>query len=518
MISASSLLLVSALAFAAVRIDEQTVSAADGVKLYTRAVVPGEGKFPCVFVRTPYPDRTELELPYPFAAATNDVYVKRGYVHVVQHCRGFGRSEGFCTPYVERGDGLAALAWIRKQPWYDGEIFLVGGSYTTTVHLLYLATEPPDVKGADFSIQTDRMFFRDYRNGCNHSCCNVGWIRYMMSREYPDAKGTDGAVRRPYCDIAKRVFGKDIPGYTARLMHTECDEFWTGAQNFDVMEHVKFPVIWREGLYDFYIEGMVSMWERMLPEWKKKSVFELCPMAHGGTPLKDTPIPYGKPSGVMDSISFFDAIRRGENVAGGGTVRYHSLGSGAWRTGVWPRDVKFRELTFPTDERGWTYDPKGPRIPGLAEGKCQRSWEPGSRRDATEFVSGKFDKAARFFGKPRIRVPVKSDCEDTQFFFRLDLVHPDGSAWNLCQTISSLRHAKEDYRPGETVVLDLELPLTAFTVNPGWAVRLDVCSDGGVYVQHANVAKHWALVTDEEVKVAHNAVAAGTVVLQLPLE
>lgn len=500
------------------KVTETMVPMADGVKLYTRAIVPGtSGKFPCVFQRTPYPGADDMKVPYPASAAQGNTYVKRGYVAVTQHCRGFGRSEGFCRVYEEREDGLATLEWIRRQPWYNGEIFLVGASYTTSVHLLYLSVEPPDIKGAALSIQTDRMYFRNYRNGCNYAVCNVDWLRYMMKRQYPDARSVRSALRRPYADIAKRIFGEDVPKYTGFLMHTEYDDFWKNDPRTDVMNHIKFPVLLQEGLYDFYIEGMTSMWERMLPEWKAKSIFVLKPNGHGSKALKDTPIPSAHDDPGLSDVDFFDSIRKGHHSLPVGKVICHSIGADAWQTNVWPAVVGYHTLNFPTGERSWIYDPRGPRIPNMADGRCQQVWQAGSRTDATEFVSAPFDREVSFFGKPCVRMPVKSDCEDTQFFVRIDLVSPEGSAWNICQTIASLRNRKPNYRPGEVVDIELEFPLTAFTVKPGWAVRLDVCSDGGVYVQHANVVKHWALVTDDEVRVAHNAIAPGEVTLKLPM-
>ena len=507
---------------------EEMVPMRDGVRLYTRTLLPKrDGRFPVVFVRTPYEGVNRVcreDVPQA------DTYVRRGYARVVQHCRGAGASEGLCRPYVEREDGLDTLAWIRKQPWYNGEIFLEGGSYLTSVHLTYLADEPPDIKGAAFSIQTDRMAGRQYRNGCNYDCCNWKWWWSMIRREFPNP--APGCVRRPYRDAYARAFGTDDPRYTGMLLHTEEDGFWTSDPRWNVMEHIKFPVLWTEGWWDFYIEGMVSMWERMRPEAKAASIFVMKPMAHGGHPLKNTPIPETAYSHTVSAIDFFDAIRAGrpnEEMPFGKMV-YHSVGADAWRMAEWPREMTF--LRFGLTPNGglekdgvgkegrvsWTYDPNGPRIPGLAEGQCQKAWGEHSRTDAVEFVSRPFDADVAFFGKPRIHVPVRSDCDDTQVFFRIDLVAPDGTGWNVCQTISSLRHAKSDCKAGEVVMLDLEFPVAGFTVRKGWGVRLDVCSDGGVYVQHANVAQHWAEVKPEDVRIAQNTLFCGTATLELPLE
>ena len=81
----------------------------DGVRLYTVLQLPEpEGKFPLIIVRNPYcnanPDLEPMR--------TEDTH---GYAVLYQHCRGTGKSEGICIPYLtERKDGLFLLDWIRS--------------------------------------------------------------------------------------------------------------------------------------------------------------------------------------------------------------------------------------------------------------------------------------------------------------------------------------------------------------------------------------------------------------------
>lgn len=130
---------------------EEMVSMPDGVKLYTYGAVPPDGmKCPIVIQRNPYV-KDERVKPETFAGQK---WTPDSYVWITQHCRGCGRSEGDWIPYVtERADGLAFLEWIRKLPFYNGEIFLSGGSYLSSVHFLYIDTNPPDIKGAVLAIQ-----------------------------------------------------------------------------------------------------------------------------------------------------------------------------------------------------------------------------------------------------------------------------------------------------------------------------------------------------------------------------
>ena len=148
-------------------------SIGDEIKLYTRIIIPdGVDKCPLIFIRTPY-EKALAESPLCPQKYETNIFLDAGYALVYQHCRGTGESEGECIPYKnEREDGLFTLEYIRTLDFYNGEIYLMGGSYLSSAHLLYLADKPKDIKGAVLEIQTDRMYYRNYMNGCNYNFCN----------------------------------------------------------------------------------------------------------------------------------------------------------------------------------------------------------------------------------------------------------------------------------------------------------------------------------------------------------
>lgn len=81
------------------------------------------------------------------------------------------------VPYEsEREDGLFMLDWLRRLPHYNGEIFLDGGSYLSSVHFSYLGTNPPDVKGAALSVQDVDRYNVAYRNGFFKIGLHGGWF------------------------------------------------------------------------------------------------------------------------------------------------------------------------------------------------------------------------------------------------------------------------------------------------------------------------------------------------------
>ena len=76
-----------------VHMTETFVSMADGVKLYTRLVVPSrKDKCPVVFIRTPY-EKAHNGEPHDIALYENDEFIKHGYAVVLQHTRGRGDSD-----------------------------------------------------------------------------------------------------------------------------------------------------------------------------------------------------------------------------------------------------------------------------------------------------------------------------------------------------------------------------------------------------------------------------------------
>lgn len=500
-----------------IKLTEKMVEMRDGVRLYTRTAVPsGVKKCPVVFIRTPYEEAHDGK-PHCIEAYHTDRFTENGYAVVLQHCRGTGDSEGICIPYNEKEDGLDTLDHIRRQDFYDGEIYPVGGSYLSTVHLSYLSEQPADVKGAVLNIQTDRMYFRNYRNGCNYDFCNLRWWLGMMKRQYPQPK-LEGNIKRPYKDLMKRIVGEDVPQYTESLLNDTYNGFWKKDPRDGVVESLQIPVLFTEGWFDFYIEGMFSMWERLPEETKKKSAFIVGPWGHGNVPTgrEEYPLENARIPDDYD-VQWFDSIRNGKPYpcAVQGKVNYYSVGAGTWKEAQWPvaSPKVFRRylniqgrLTAESCAQdcvlSYCYDPEK-RTECFPYHSIYKAKKPGTTEGVLSFVSEEITETMEHYGQIGVHLTVSSDCADTAFFVRVYMME-EGESYNLTETITALSYFYPDYEPNETVSLELCTPPIAFTLKKGCRIRLDVASDGGIYVPHANVKGHWAEV--EECKTARNSV------------
>jgi len=106
----------------------------DGIRLATDVYYPkgAGGKFPTIFVRTPYNfNFWDVRNGVPADMSMILEAVKRGYAYVDQNERGHFFSEGhYDILGPPLSDGVDAIQWISSQPWSNGKVGLIGCSST----------------------------------------------------------------------------------------------------------------------------------------------------------------------------------------------------------------------------------------------------------------------------------------------------------------------------------------------------------------------------------------------------
>ena len=133
----------------------------DGNLLCTVISRPAEGdRFPAILYRCPYEKATVGMTDEELVGRVENEFsrfVDAGYAFFFQQCRGSGKSTGDCVPFVfEREEGLALQEYVRKSDLCNGELYLLGGSYTSLVHLV-TAPFADDIKGASLeSMDSER--------------------------------------------------------------------------------------------------------------------------------------------------------------------------------------------------------------------------------------------------------------------------------------------------------------------------------------------------------------------------
>ena len=300
-----------------------------GEELFTVVILPSrEGKFPVVICRSPYVKNTACMDENEIAKAYYDsfkIWIDRGYAIIFQHCRGQGKSTGAFVPYVhEREDGLALREWVRRQSFYNGEIYLWGSSYTASLHY---ATAPfeKDVLGAVFEVQDSERYRLWYRNGqMRKGHANWHFVLYKDKCNLNKNFDMKSFSRLPLARLSSQVLSESAEDFEQMLFaQTPMDTFWRtrngGNETKDCVTDANIPILLTTGYNDFYVGGVFKMWEKMSKETKEKSALLVSPYNHGDgyNASLGLSFPNGQRRqafGENYPIDWFDHVRKGSKL------------------------------------------------------------------------------------------------------------------------------------------------------------------------------------------------------------
>ena len=393
----------------------------NGIKLFTVVLLPdSSGKFPVVVFRNPYMDVYEnWDESDVVIACLNDQkrWLKNGYAVVFQHCRGRGKSTADCIPYInEREDGIALREWIRQQPFYNGEIFLCGHSYSSSVHYTTAPFED-DIKGAVFGVQDSERYNICYRNGFLKKALHGSWyVNMYKAKSHMKKNFTKGSFDMlPLKDFTKTVFGEYAEDFDQMLKAPNPgDEFWNtrfgGNDARDATNNVKFPILFTTGFYDIYTGGVFEMWNSMSEESRRKSALIVSPYDHGDNFDADNAIefPNGKPReyfGQNFDIEWFDFIRgTGQKKPFDvGVITYYNLFENRWESNEFLMVSDEMKLCLGDNEVSYVYNPFDPPTfkGGLSRafGGTVYQDNPNSRHDIISVYSDPFEADVYVKGK-----------------------------------------------------------------------------------------------------------------------
>lgn len=167
----------------------------------------------------------------------------------------------------------------------------------------------------------------------------------------------------------------------------------------------------------------------------------------------------------------------------------------------------------------YIYDPENPVETTGGEGLLKNMDKVGSlpqppcgyRDDVLSFVSEPLDEPLSICGRPSVKLYVGTDGEDTAFTAKLMEVTPEGKAYHIRSSITSIGAELaegERYEPGSTVEVTVDMWDIAYTVGKGSRIRVDISSsDFPLYSIHSNYAGLWSEQT--KVRAAKQTVRMG---------
>jgi putative CocE/NonD family hydrolase len=228
----------------------------DKIKLAINIYRPkAKGKFPVILVRTPY----QKEMAELQARA----FARRGYACAVQDCRGRFGSEGIWEPFInEPRDGYDTVEWLAGQPWSNGKVGMIGGSYVGWVQWWAARERPPHLVTIIPNVSPPDPFFNiPYEYGVFFILGGIWWADILESNATADLSGTAmskigekkyGKLLQtlPVIDLDEKILGKKNPYWRKWIEHSANDAYWEQANFLDHLKDVNIPVFHQSGWFD----------------------------------------------------------------------------------------------------------------------------------------------------------------------------------------------------------------------------------------------------------------------------
>lgn len=517
------------------------ISMRDGVKLATNIFHPHKedwkkSSWPVILQRSPYPSSMVLYENHGFNLA------RRGFVYIVQSCRGTGGSKGVWEPNVnERQDGLDTLAWLQNESW-AGSIGYWGDSYLALTGWCMADAVPDKVKGMYLGVYGVDRFASAYCKQQFRQDVLTSWAKENAG--FPVSAGYEESYSfRPQIEVDEKLWGKKIPWYRDWITAVkEDDPYWQKGfwkQLRDIPKKITIPIFVMDGWYDHHLGSALHSWEMFQEATLEQSSLRIGSWNHYISNCLEWTQPEHLGNNEIQSMTdwFYPLLVEGKVPEK--NVSVYIIGRDTWKElDSWPMPEEGKKVLYlhagknkangasgsleenegQESSAEYDYDPEHPVPSHGAESMLHTMGEVGSlyqkemgyREDVLSFVSKPLQEDLTIGGKIRVFLQVASDAQDTAFTAKLMKGGTDGRFVNIRSSITSIAadHPDEAYIPGSRTKVCIEMWDIAFEVRKGETLRLDISSsDFPQYCVHSNYAGIWSM--QDKTKVAHQTIFCG---------
>jgi len=418
--------------------------------------------------------------------------------------QGFGAGVGRVGPYYEQGNwfrgGAVQMLFIT---WLYGEQNQVRPMF------------PPNTSEEDM-IRASKSF------DLAQQLPPVDWAKALQHLPEMDILKS---VDAPHGIFADRM---EVSTGGAMIKRTPNDPAWYRGGLWHDDHPINVPGFWFMSWYDVSVGPNLAAYNYVRktakPEIAKQQYAIIAPVAHCSykRATEDTIVgerSMGDARLDWDSLTYgwFDYFLKGESnhvLETMPKVRYFTMGMNKWQTSeTWPPEGA-QPMTFYLSSGGkanslygdgaldsaapsadsvdsFVYDPMNP-VPSYGGGVCctgnavtpgafdQRKME--ARADILVYTSEPFKEGTEVSGPIDATLYVSSDAKDTDFTVKVLDVYPDGTAYNLDETIQRLRY-RDGYdkpevwmEPGKVYKVTLQPMNTSNFYPAGHRVRIEVSS------------------------------------------
>ncbi len=531
-------------------IGKHMVKMRDGVSLATEVWLPTglpeDAKVPAILVRTPYGRFRYGEVEMRF--------VQRGYALVTQDTRGREDSQGKWIPMAyEMGDGDDTLNWVAAQPWSDGKIGMIGGSYGGFVQWAAAAGGNPHLKAIVSQVTAGSPFVDIPRKGGTVVSGMLAWAFMMAERtintQAMDRDDWDSVLKiRPIKDIPEKILGKPIGFWDEWMRHPNYDEFWEGSDWTLHGERINVPSLIVSGWYDDDGMGTTEAWEMNQSNNRDNQRLILGPWYHQANSTRDIhSVPFGNNAISYDLdllyLRWFDRFLKGLNngVEMEARVHYYMVGSNEWmESDNWPpKEVEYTSLYLHSDGDAalnadgaaldsntpqkepadiYVFNPEdsAPYLVDVSENELsvpENYRDVEKRSDVLVYTSKPLTEDLMIAGDVFAVLYASSSARDTDWVVRLTDVDEEGNSIRLSDGILRARFRNSFKKPefltsGKVEKYEIKMTKIANVFKKGHRIRVQVTSGAkNLAFPNHNTGNDPALDTEyvvAEQKVYHN--------------
>ena len=473
----------------------------DGTKLAADIYRPEvRGQFPVLIERTPYnkENSSEIQIESP------QFFASHGYAVMIQDVRGRYASPGEFYPFRDDGwganrDGYDTIEWAASQPWSDGNVGTIGGSYSGMTQYRLAPLRPPHLR-AMFVRESSSDYHQEwvYRGGAFELAFCLNWalngitlanLAHLASPEQHEEK--KGQLEQAVAELSTwhshlplnplPLFKGLSEWYHDWLAHPDDGPYWWQWNIAQKHHEIDTPIYHLGGWYDIFLRGTLENFKGirargMTEKARKAQKLIVGPWIHGPRNVnvsKTGDLDFG-PEAAVDlnvlRLKWFDSRLKGiENgIMEEPPVRIFVMGENRWRdeddwplkrtqyTSYYLRSGQSRSIRSLNDgvlspeppsgaesPESFLYDPEKP-LPTIGGNTLGIPGGPFNQRGVEEqsltYTTPPLRRDTEVTGPITCTLYGMSSAPDTDLTVKLTDVYPDGSSFLVADGILRARY------------------------------------------------------------------------------
>jgi putative CocE/NonD family hydrolase len=490
----------------------------DGVELSADVYRPQRATpTPVILMRTPYNKASGGKA----AVERMQHWVDDGYTMVFMDVRGRGDSDGKFVPWRDDGrDGFDAVEWCAAQPWSNGKIGTLGGSYLGFNQWVTAVEQPPHLACMIPLVTPSDPFVED-PSGVPGPMY-LSWYHFTSGRVNQNVEAIDWNKVYQHLPVytMDEAAGRVLPNWRTVIDHAQLDDWWEPCRYQNKYARVRVPIMHISGWYDdeqigtpLNFAGMSTQGATAAIRHSQKLLMGPWPHAVNST-TKLGKVDFGASAHIdleETERHWFDHWLKGKanGVDREPPVRIFVMGANKWRDEQeWPiARTRWTRMYLhsqgnanslkgdgslstspPSAEPAdiYRYDPNN-AVPFLTEPSFAQIGGPDdyrpveARGDVLVYTSDALDQAAEVTGPIRVTLFAASSAPDTDFMAKLIDVWPDGFAQRLCDGMVRARFREgmdkpQLIEPGRVYAYTIDCWNTSQLFKAGHRIRIEITS------------------------------------------